>query len=142
MALTEITTGAPKTKIGFGALWTVGKWTVSARETIYGPTSITTSPDGTGNSAGCLGTSPGTVGCVNKIGTKGITDLEIGYAITDDLKIAAGANNLFNTNPTNRIQFAPSGGLSDRSNIYNAPNGFSPFGINGGYYYGRGTYSF
>jgi iron complex outermembrane receptor protein len=141
-ALTQLQTGAPKTKIGFGALWTMNKWTVNLRETIYGPTSITTSPDGTGTFAGCNGTSPGTVGCVNKIGAKGITDLEIGYAVTDELHIAAGANNLFNTRPTNRIQFPPTGGLSDGSNIYDAPNGFSPFGINGGYYYGRVTYAF
>ncbi len=31
---------------------------------------------------------------------------------------------------------------ADGSNVYNAPLPFSPFGINGGYYYGRVTVTF
>jgi len=39
-------------------------------------------------------------------------------------------------------QFPPDGGLADGSNIYDAPLTISPWGINGGYYYTKLTYSF
>ena len=31
---------------------------------------------------------------------------------------------------------------ADGNNVYGEPDTFSPFGINGGYYYGRVTFSF
>ncbi|HEX7761238.1 MAG TPA: TonB-dependent receptor [Caulobacteraceae bacterium] len=129
-AISYMTTASPKAKVGVGALYTNSKWTVNLRETFYGGTQVYTSPDG------------GKHYYQNRIGVTGITDLELGYAITDQLKIAAGANNLFNTSPDKRVQFPPNGGLSDGSNVYDSPDGFSPFGINGGYYYGRVTYNF
>ena len=41
-----------------------------------------------------------------------------------------------------QAQNTATGTISDGSNIFDAPNGFSPFGINGGYYYVRANYSF
>jgi iron complex outermembrane receptor protein len=69
-----------------------------------------------------------------------LTDLEVGYKITDGIKLSVGANNLFNRYPTKRseqnfraAQLA-SGSSGYSSNIYPT---ISPYGINGGYYYGR-----
>ena len=69
-----------------------------------------------------------------------ITDLEVGYKITEGIKLSVGANNLFNQYPTKRseqyfraAQLA-SGSSSYSNNLYPT---ISPYGINGGYYYGR-----
>ncbi len=65
-----------------------------------------------------------------------ITDLTLSQRITDNLSLEVGANNLFDIYP-------------DRRQAANIPvNGFggynqlSPWGISGGYYYSRLTYSF
>ena len=133
-ALSELTTATPKEKVVLGAYYTHSKWSVNLRESIYGPTSEVVSTDGTGNN-----------GVKETIGTTAITDLDIGYSVTSAIKINIGANNLFDTRPPNTPNVADgSGGVrpADGSNVYNAPLTFSPFGINGGYYYGRVTYTF
>ena len=133
-ALSLLTTATPREKVVLGAYWTLSKWSVNLRESIYGPSSEIVSTDGTGNN-----------GITERIGTTGITDLDIGYKITDQLKLDVGANNLFNHKPPTTPNIADgSGGVrpADGANVYNAPVGFSPFGINGGYYYGRVTYTF
>jgi iron complex outermembrane receptor protein len=133
-ALSLLTTAPPKTKVVLGAYWTLARWSVNLRETIYGPSSEIVSTDGTGNN-----------GIVERIGTTGVTDLDIGFKITEQLKIDVGANNLFNQKPPNTPNISDgAGGVrpADGANVYNAPLAFSPFGINGGYYYGRVTYSF
>jgi iron complex outermembrane receptor protein len=129
-AISYLKTASPKVKAGFGALYTMGRWTINARETIYGPTAVWTSPDGGGT------------WFKNRTGTTGITDLEVTFAITPALKITGGANNLFDVSPPNRLQNTATGVISDGTNIFDAPVGFSPFGINGGYYYGRMTFTF
>ena len=74
-----------------------------------------------------------------------ITDLELGLKATENIKLSIGANNLFNKYPTKRsyeyiraAQLA-SGSSSYASNVYPT---ISPYGINGGYYYGRVTVKF
>ncbi len=133
-ALSALTTATPKEKIILGAFWTLAKWSVNLRETVYGPTSEIVSTSGTG-----VG------GLTERIGTTGITDLDVGYKVTSAIRLNVGANNLFDTKPPTRPNIANgSGGVrpADGSNVYDAPIGFSPFGINGGYYYGRVTFSF
>jgi iron complex outermembrane receptor protein len=128
-AKSYLTTASPKQKITLGAYWTLDKWSVNLKETIYGKTSALVSPNG------------GTYYAEN-IGTTGITDLEVAYQLLPKVKIAIGANNLFDQTPPNRPQNPANGSPLDGSNVYNAPVGISPFGINGGFYYGRVTYSF
>jgi iron complex outermembrane receptor protein len=133
-ALSALTTATPKEKVILGAYWTQAKWSVNLRETIYGQTSEIVSLSGTGVN-----------GLTERIGVTGITDLDVGYKVTSALKLDIGANNLFDTKPPSRPNVPNgSGGVrpADGSNVYDAPMGFSPFGINGGYYYGRVTYSF
>jgi iron complex outermembrane receptor protein len=134
LALSYIETAAPRAKAVLGAYWTLGAFSANLRETIYGKTSEMVSTDGTGNN-----------GTLAKIGTTGITDVDLGYAVTPAIKVSVGANNLFNHKaPTVPNIPDGAGGVrpADGANVYNAPLGFSPFGINGGYYYGRVTYTF
>ncbi len=130
-ALASLTTSTPKFKFVLGALWNLDAWTVNLRETIYGPSTISVTPS----------ISPITY-YAQKVETAGITDVDITYAFTDNLDLTVGANNLFDKNPET-IGFAPGTTTPiDGASIYNEPNGASPYGINGGFYYGRATLKF
>lgn len=67
-------------------------------------------------------------------GAKWIADLDVGYDISDRLTLSAGANNLFDTYPDRNGAIA-----SDGSGAY---GNFAPFGLSGGFYYGRVTARF
>ncbi|WP_372785393.1 TonB-dependent receptor plug domain-containing protein [Phenylobacterium sp.] len=131
-AISDLTTASPREKVSLGGVWVKDRWAVSLRETIYGESSEIVSPDGTGAPPNFT----------DKIGVKGITDLDVSFQITNAVRLSAGANNLFDQKTPNVIQFPPTGGLADGSNVYDAPMGFSPFGINGGYYYAKVVVTF
>ena len=126
-AKSYLTTASPKEKVTFGAYWTLAKWTVNARETVYGKTSDLVSING-GNYVS------------ETAGVAAITDLEASYAVTPAVKASIGANNLFDKKAPLRPQGAS--GPLDGSNVWNGPLGITPYGVNGGYYYGRLTYTF
>ena len=63
-----------------------------------------------------------------------IADLELGYALSENFTVYAGANNLFNTYPERVREPSPTSG----SNMYNT---FAPFGFTGGTWFVRGTYN-
>jgi iron complex outermembrane recepter protein len=135
-SISALTKSAPQEKAILSAFWTLGNWSVNLRETIYGETSQLVSFNGTGAGAGATDVVQGTTG---------ITDIDIGYKVTKQLKIDIGANNLFDTRPTTiPAALNGSGRLApvDGNNVYGEPIQWSPFGINGGYYYGRVTFSF
>ena len=131
-AIDGLTTATPKMKIIANALWTHHQWSVNLRETMYGPTSQHLSNDGSGT-----GTALTMVD--EKIGTSFITDLDVGFKLTKMIRFDAGANNLFDkqapTVPTVN-------GRPVTNNVYNAPVGFTPWGIDGGFYYFRATLNF
>ncbi len=127
-AISLLTTATPKEKVVLGAFWTLGKWSVNLRDTIYGPTSEQVSPNG------------GTYYLLH-IPVTSITDLDIAYMITKDLKLDLGANNLFDKKPP-VVPYVAGVGMVDGNNVYKEPVQFSPYGINGGYYYAKVTYSF
>ena len=122
---------SPTFRVHFGAKWDIGKYTVSLTETVNGPSrSIARAPKTATFYAVELDTTP-------------ITDLEIAYAISDSLKFAIGADNLFNKYPAQVPDFVRAEQLSLNSNAYVTKySTLSPYGINGGYYYARLTYSF
>jgi iron complex outermembrane recepter protein len=134
-SISALTTAAPREKAILAGFWTLGPWSVNLRETVYGETSEMVSFNGTGSGAGATDV---------RIGVTGITDLDVSYKITRALRLDIGANNLFDTRPTNIPTINGSGVLrpADGNNVFGEPAGWSPFGINGGYYYGRITYSF
>jgi len=127
-ALSLVTTASPKEKVVMGALWTLGKFSANLRDTIYGPASELVSPNG------------GTF-YREHIPVTSITDLDVAYMITNDLKLDLGANNLFDKKPP-VVPYVAGVGMVDGNNVFNEPDQFSPYGINGGYYYAKVTYSF
>ncbi|HKY80891.1 MAG TPA: TonB-dependent receptor, partial [Sphingobium sp.] len=77
-----------------------------------------------------------------RIGTAAITDIELSYNFAPGLQLAAGANNLFDKRPP-KTPFVP--GTTTYVNgfqVWDGPLAYSPYGINGGYYYGRVTVDF
>ncbi|WP_375397644.1 TonB-dependent receptor plug domain-containing protein [uncultured Sphingomonas sp.] len=139
-AMSTLETGSPKAKVIFGATLVTGPFDLTLRETVFGSTSI-------------LYRYSGNYDYVrNDIGTAGITDLEASYKFSDALKLSIGANNLFDKKPPLSVrQLAARGataGLasslvpSTGTNVWDSPLTFSPYGINGGYYYARATFKF
>lgn len=131
-AISTLEDSSPKYKIIMSALWKFDRFLVTMRETIYGKSSIDYSPDGG-------------IYYRNTVGTAGITDFELSYEIAKGLRFSAGANNLFDKRPPSTV-VVPGGGatpiLSTPFNVvYNSPSLFSPYGINGGYYYARMDFS-
>jgi iron complex outermembrane receptor protein len=129
-AIASLEESSPKTRINFGALWKRNGWTVNLRESIYGP------------SAGYT-TVNGTLYFRNEIKTSATTDLEISKALTKSITLAVGANNLFNSYPdrNNPALIAAQNAALNTGAVNQYPS-FSPFGINGGYYYARANYAF
>jgi iron complex outermembrane recepter protein len=132
-ALSALTTATPKEKAILTALWRRGPWDATLRETIYGPSSEILSANGTGEAI------PGPAYQL-VIRTAAITDLEIGRELGARVRVAAGANNLFDHRPPPFP--AALAGTPGAGDVRDAPAGFSPYGIDGGFYYGRVTYSF
>jgi iron complex outermembrane receptor protein len=134
-ALSGLLTSTPQEKAILQAYWTLGKWAVNLRETIYGESSEMTSFDGSGG---------GVSAYKETIPVTGITDLSVDYKLTPAIKLTVGANNLFDQFPPKTPNGNNKGTTEpvDGALVYGVPYNFSPFGINGGYYYGRVTLSF
>lgn len=109
-----ITDLTPKTKLLLGLNWQVGDWDAGIRTTRYGK-------------VGKLGSSAG--GVDESFGAKWITDVDVGYQVTDNIKVSLGADNVFDVYPDKHTVVDVSGG-SYYSSI-------SPFGSYGAFYYGR-----
>jgi len=62
-------------------------------------------------------------------GAKAITDIDVGYDLTQNVTVALGAYNVFNVYPDKKGPIAVDG-----SGVY---GNFAPFGLSGGYYYAR-----
>ena len=131
IAISNLEDTSPKYKIIAGGYWTLGKFSLNLKESVYGKSSNLSTDSG---SSALMKTT---------IKTAVITDLDLNYQVLDSVKLTVGANNLLNRYP-NRIN-----GLLREHYLKNNSNGyvtqfpsFSPFGINGGYYYGKVTYSF
>jgi len=111
--------GQPKNKITASATWKLDGWGVTARATRYGEV-----------------LSPGTTPAFDfTLKPRTIVDLEARYALTRQLSLAVGADNLFDQysetlppalNTTNNTPFS----------------NYTPFGNNGRYVYARAAYSF
>ena len=124
-----LTTSQPREKIIAQAFWTKGPWSVNLRGTIYsGMSQYTFYPTLNQN-------------VLETIPTTGIVDLDVAYRINRHLKVDIGANNLLNTFPP-ITPLGSTGQPIDGNRIYNLPYGFAPWGGNGGYYYGRVTFTF
>jgi len=123
-------TAAPKYKLTGGAVWNWEGLTVSLKESFFGKSSRLDSLDGA-------------VFYKTELKPTAITDLDISYKIIPSVKVTIGANNLFNKYPTKMNATLRDLYFKSNQNAYvtQYPT-ISPYGINGGYYYGRIAYSF
>ncbi|MDB4975249.1 MAG: TonB-dependent receptor [Myxococcaceae bacterium] len=112
----DLTKGAPRSKLVLGANWAVWRFKSDVRVTRYDKyTEASTTP-----------------GFDQHFEAKWITDVDVGYGITDNATLAIGAYNAFNVYPQKHgvVSFI------DGSGQYGM---FSPFGLSGGFYYARLT---
>jgi iron complex outermembrane receptor protein len=148
-AYSELTTASPLYVINLGALLTMDKLSVNLVEKIYG-TSYDYQNDDGDNGPGTPYTVCSYGPCTGKfsyfkdtVGVTAITNLDVGYQFTDHLKLAVGAQNLFNRFP-NKLNGNILGreiAAVDNTAVTQYPL-FSPFGINGGFYYAKAVYKF
>jgi iron complex outermembrane receptor protein len=130
-ARANIETASPRVKIIGSTFYSIDKFSMTLRGTVFGKSSAKYSPDG------------GTF-YTQRIGTTFIGDVELNFKATDDLELSIGANNVFNKkSPTlGLVPGTTNATLVGGGNQLDAPLTFSPYGINGGYYYARVNVSF
>ena len=128
-AISNLEDAAPKYRGVLTAAWSRDRFSATLRETLYGPSSQLESPDGGVYYETELAATP-------------ITDLELSYSMPS-VRLTVGANNLFNRYPSGvneDLQAAYRAQVSNSAvTIYPT---FSPFGINGGYYYAKAAFTF
>lgn len=122
---------SPTFRAHLGARWEIGKYTISFTETVNGPARL-------------IAQAPRTaLFYAVELDTTLTTDLEISYDVTDNVKVSIGADNLLNEYPAQIPDWVRAEQLGLNSNTYVTKySTLSPYGINGGYYYGRLAYSF
>jgi iron complex outermembrane receptor protein len=145
-AISALTTQSPRITLNLGGHYTVSSYYVDLHEIIYGKSSSCDNPDSdTGPAVGpvCHAYGGNLNYYENRIGTVGITNLEVGMSLKDTITVAIGANNLFNRYPNtvDKNYTAVEAAGFDNAAVQKYP-GFSPFGIDGGFYYARLSYKF
>ena len=131
-AISNIEDSTPKWRTTFAAYWSLGKFGLNLRESFYG-SSFVYIQDPIAAQFDQI-----------KVNLAAITDLEASYQVIPGVKISAGANNLFNVYPTkqNAVYRAALYNTNSQGYASSVYPGNSPFGYNGGFYYGRVTWSF
>jgi iron complex outermembrane receptor protein len=137
-ALSDLTTANPRYVADFGVLWTFGKASANLLEKIYGPAAEYENDD-SDNPTGHLEYYR------TNIPMTPITDLSVSYQFIDHLRLTAGASNLFNRYPPHLngtlLSHYDSFKYGDNQGVQWYPQ-FAPYGIDGGFYYVRGTFTF
>ena len=137
-AISDITEASPKFVLGAGADWSWNNLTVNVLEKLYGP-SAEWAQDG-GHTLLANGQPKY---FKSTIGTIPITNLDVGYHLNKWVKVDIGALNLFDRFPPRRnAQMLASFFSHANSTGAQVQPIWSPFGIDGGYYYAKATISF
>lgn len=129
-ALADLETTMPRYLVNLGAEFDWERLSLGVHEMFYGESSDYDNEAGVGYFK-------------NTVGAAAITNLELSFKATDSVTLALGGTNVFDVMPDKRnaehraIQF----GNGDNSAVAQYPS-FSPFGINGAYYYGKLTFRF
>lgn len=134
--ISDLTTATPRLVLNLGGRWSIGELYVDLHEILYGPSAEWDNDDGD-NATGIP------VYYKETIGTIPITNLELGMHLVKSLTFAIGATNLFDRYP-NQINPALTAAFvayQDNSGVQKYPD-FSPFGIDGGFYYARIDFTF
>ncbi len=137
-ALSDLTEASPKFVLGAGADWTWNHLSVNVLEKLYGP-----SAEWADDGGHTLLPNGQKMYFKTTIGTIPITNLNVGYQLNKWFKVDIGALNLFDRYPPLRNST-----MLHNFFIHHNSTGaqiqpiFSPFGIDGGYYYAKATFSF
>lgn len=116
----DFTKGTPRSKIIGSVNWNKGPIGFDLRATRYGKvTMVSTLPAND-----------------DPIKPKVIFDLDVSWAVTPNIKLTVGSNNLFNTYPT--VLKAANQGVTGFA-YYNT---YSPYGISGGFWYAKLGFTF
>jgi iron complex outermembrane receptor protein len=138
-SLANLTSTPPKNKIVASADWDTGPWTTTLRVTRYGEATGLSTPTGTS-----YPTTPYTEVTVK---AAFIPDIEVGYKASKSFQLNAGINNFINKTPDHTPDniLYPAAGYNPKTTNFTGVGvypTFSPYGINGAYYYLRGSYKF
>ena len=129
----DLSEGTPRNKFIANILWEKDAFNLNLRATRFGKITQRASARvyHTSDYVACTAGSAGcTLGFVDEVlSPKAILDLEIGYKLAKGVKLSIGANNLLNTYPNKLKPVNRAAG-----SLYNA---YAPYGISGGFYYGR-----
>jgi len=135
VALSDLEDTAPKFLVNLGARFEWERVSLNVNELVYGKSAEFENDGGDTN---------GTIMYYRtEIPVTPITNLEASFEALEGLSLTVGATNVFDKFPDKRnaqlraAQFA----AGDNSAVAGYPS-FSPFGINGAYYYGKITYKF
>jgi iron complex outermembrane receptor protein len=121
--LRRFETSAPDSKVNLGVTWSYDIYSTTLRTTRYGEVE-----------------DPSSVEARNEIiPSEWITDLDVRVAITDQLAVSVGANNIFDVYPEATRDLVDE--VTTFSNIF-PYSSFSPYGFTGRYVYGKVSYSF
>ncbi|WP_031299051.1 TonB-dependent receptor plug domain-containing protein [Sphingobium lactosutens] len=124
----DITKGTPRSKIIANLNWTRGDAILNLRATRYGSmtqvAARTVTVDGV------------TYYPDDRITPKLIFDVEYSHRLAAGVRLAAGANNLFNIYPTKLSA------INQGTSGFALYNSYAPYGISGGYYYGKLSLAF
>jgi len=149
VALSDLEDTAPKYVVNLGATFQWERFTLGVHELVYGKSSEFENDGGEtlGVPVPPANPPPSTAGGITyyltEIPVSAVTNLEMSFQALDSLSITIGGTNVFDKNPPKRnsdlrdVQFQS----GDNSAVSAYPS-FSPFGINGAYYYGKLIYKF
>jgi len=129
-AVSGLEDSTPKWRAALNAYWSKGPWSLNVRENFYG-SSFTYGQDSvSGKYVQLLSRSAF------------LTDFEGGYTFPHGFKFAMGANNAFNVYPNKLPYGYRYSQLAKDSSGFATQYSAAPYGYNGGFYYGRLTWSF
>jgi iron complex outermembrane recepter protein len=118
----DISNFAPRHRAILSGGFELGDFAINARQNYYSSWSVQADYPG------------------QRFGAKFTSDLDVSYTFAEKFTLTVGANNLFNTKP-DRIAASPSNPIFAVTNStadgQSYPRSGGPFGINGGFWYGR-----
>jgi iron complex outermembrane receptor protein len=134
--ISNLTTASPRLVANLGVRWSVAAFYADLHEIVYGASSQMNSDSGL-NPTGKFIYYP------YRIGTVGITNLELGLKASSHMTFALGATNLFNRYPNHVNPAVTQANLTHyQGGTLTKWDTFAPFGFNGGYYYARAMLDF
>jgi iron complex outermembrane receptor protein len=129
-AVSGLEDSTPKWRGSLNAYWSKGPWSLNVRENFFG-SSFTYGQDAvSGKYVQLLARSAW------------ITDFEGSYAFPHGVKFSMGANNVFNQYPNKNPYTYRYSQLLKNSSGFASQYPAAPYGYNGGFYYGRLSWTF